>query len=193
MSNPSFTNLVSITLNYYKSQELPPFGGLPCLKCLNIHDVDGVEHISHDFNGRGMVKIGFPSLQKLHIFHLDDLETGLVSITATSQSYSNFLSYAARSWKIFQSWSLLIHLWRYIFSSAQKFNLCQRKDCLKLSPFVLNWRKGLSKGKQSWLAKGSSYCSGSDWSFKEILILYQVQCSYVVFSFPQVLWFFCVN
>ncbi|KAF3948290.1 hypothetical protein CMV_025693 [Castanea mollissima] len=75
VSNPSFAHLISITLTNCLSQELPPFGPLPLLKSLQIVNVNGVKHIGPKFYGWGIVKIAFPSLLSLKIWHMNDLET----------------------------------------------------------------------------------------------------------------------
>ncbi|GMY38358.1 putative disease resistance RPP13-like protein 1 [Fagus crenata] len=75
VSDPLFTNLISITLTLCITQELPPFGRLPRLESLKIAEAHKVKHIGHEFYGHGMVKIGFPSLLTLNIFHMKDLET----------------------------------------------------------------------------------------------------------------------
>ena len=75
VSNPSFTHLISITLTNCLSEELPPFGPLPLLESLQIVNVNGVKHIRPKFYGWVIVKIAFPSLLSLKIWHMHDLET----------------------------------------------------------------------------------------------------------------------
>lgn len=75
VSNPSFTHLISITLTNCLSEELPAFGPLPLLKSIQIVNVNGVKHIGPKFYGWGIVKIAFPSLLSLKIWHMNDLET----------------------------------------------------------------------------------------------------------------------
>ncbi|MED6159046.1 hypothetical protein PIB30_038741 [Stylosanthes scabra] len=62
ISDPSFKNLSSITLEECVCEQLPEFGVLPSLKSLRISVVTGVDDIYESFYGHGKVKVGFPSL-----------------------------------------------------------------------------------------------------------------------------------
>ena len=75
MSDPSFKNLGSVTLDECVCEQLPAFGLLHCLKSLRISVVYGVKDIGESFYGQDKVKVGFPSLCTLYISFMNDLET----------------------------------------------------------------------------------------------------------------------
>ncbi|RYR18316.1 hypothetical protein Ahy_B03g062931 [Arachis hypogaea] len=75
ISDPSFNNLSSITLEECVCEQLPEFGVLPSLRSLRISVVTGVNDIYESFYGHGKVKVGFPSLCTLYVSFMLDLET----------------------------------------------------------------------------------------------------------------------
>ncbi|XLR59092.1 hypothetical protein HN51_013451 [Arachis hypogaea] len=75
ISDTSFKNLSSITLEECVCEQLPEFGVLPSLRSLRISVVTGVNDIYESFYGHGKVKVGFPSLCTLYVSFMLDLET----------------------------------------------------------------------------------------------------------------------
>ena len=71
-------NLTEIALdNCRRCESLPSFGQLPFLKVLRIRGMDGVKCIDTAFNGKNVTS-GFPSLKKLTITSMPNLEEFLV-------------------------------------------------------------------------------------------------------------------
>ncbi|KAJ8646483.1 hypothetical protein MRB53_008231 [Persea americana] len=78
MSDLLLPNLTEIALaNCRRCESLPSFGQLPFLKVLRIRGMDGVKCIDTAFNGKNVTS-GFPSLKKLTITSMPNLEEFLV-------------------------------------------------------------------------------------------------------------------
>ncbi|KAM5567921.1 hypothetical protein ABKV19_015813 [Rosa sericea] len=68
ISNPSFTDLVVITLYRCRNCKLLPcMGQLPALKSLSIIEVNEVKEINHQFFRKGLVDHAFPKLERLEV------------------------------------------------------------------------------------------------------------------------------
>ncbi|XP_077217149.1 putative disease resistance protein RGA3 [Tasmannia lanceolata] len=76
MMNDNLTNLNTVTLvECLNCQQLPPLGQLPFLKKLKMDGMDGLKHIEGEFiGGSNKVIKGFPSLEKLELVHMPNLE-----------------------------------------------------------------------------------------------------------------------
>ncbi|XP_050372408.1 putative disease resistance RPP13-like protein 1 [Argentina anserina] len=68
ISNPSFTDLVAITLYRCRNCKLLPcMGQLPALKSLSIIEVNEVKEINHQFFRKGLADHAFPKLERLEV------------------------------------------------------------------------------------------------------------------------------
>ncbi|XP_077216322.1 putative disease resistance protein RGA3 [Tasmannia lanceolata] len=76
MMSGNLTNLNTVSLvQCLNCQQLPPLGHLPFLKKLEINGMDGLKHIEGEFiGGSNKVIKGFPSLEKLELVNMPNLE-----------------------------------------------------------------------------------------------------------------------
>ncbi|XP_077217331.1 putative disease resistance protein RGA4 isoform X2 [Tasmannia lanceolata] len=76
MMNNNLMNLSTVSLiQCLNCQQLPPLGQLPFLKKLEINGMDGLKHIEGEFiGGSNKVIKGFPSLEKLELVDMPNLE-----------------------------------------------------------------------------------------------------------------------
>ncbi|XP_077214996.1 putative disease resistance protein RGA3 [Tasmannia lanceolata] len=76
MMSSNLTNLTTVSLiRCLNCQELPPLGQLAFLKKLEINGMDGLKHIEGEYiGGSNKVIKGFPSLEKLELVHMLNLE-----------------------------------------------------------------------------------------------------------------------
>ncbi|XP_077215953.1 putative disease resistance protein RGA3 [Tasmannia lanceolata] len=76
MMSGNLTNLNTVSLvQCLNCQQLPPLGQLPFLKKLEINGMDGLKHIEGEFiGGSNKVIKGFPSLEKLELVNMPNLE-----------------------------------------------------------------------------------------------------------------------
>ncbi|XP_077215909.1 putative disease resistance protein RGA3 [Tasmannia lanceolata] len=76
MMSGNLTNLNTVSLvQCLNCQQLPPLGQLPFLKKLEINGMDGLKHIEGEYiGGSNKVIKGFPSLEKLELVNMPNLE-----------------------------------------------------------------------------------------------------------------------
>ncbi|XP_077215890.1 putative disease resistance protein RGA3 [Tasmannia lanceolata] len=76
MISGNLTNLNTVSLvQCLNCQQLPPLGQLPFLKKLKINGMDGLKHIEGEYiGGSNKVIKGFPSLEKLELVDMPNLE-----------------------------------------------------------------------------------------------------------------------
>ncbi|XP_077215837.1 putative disease resistance protein RGA3 [Tasmannia lanceolata] len=76
MMSGNLTNLNTVSLvGCLNCQQLPPLGQLPFLKKLEIDGIDGLKHVEGEFiGGSNKVIKGFPSLEKLDLVNMPNLE-----------------------------------------------------------------------------------------------------------------------
>ncbi|XP_077215786.1 putative disease resistance protein RGA3 [Tasmannia lanceolata] len=76
MMSGNLTNLNTVSLvGCLNCQQLPPLGQLPFLKKLEMDGMDGLKHIEGEFiGGSNKVVKGFPSLEKLELINMPNLE-----------------------------------------------------------------------------------------------------------------------
>ncbi|XP_077215898.1 putative disease resistance protein RGA3 [Tasmannia lanceolata] len=76
MMSGNLTNLNTVSLvGCLNCQQLPPLGQLPFLKKLEMDGMDGLKHIEGEFiRGSNKVIKGFPSLEKLELVNMPNLE-----------------------------------------------------------------------------------------------------------------------
>ncbi|XP_077215906.1 putative disease resistance protein RGA3 [Tasmannia lanceolata] len=76
MMSGNLTNLNTVSLvQCLNCQQLPPLGKLPSVKKLHINGMDGLKHIEGEFiGGSNKVIKGFPSLEKLELVDMPNLE-----------------------------------------------------------------------------------------------------------------------
>ncbi|XP_077215848.1 putative disease resistance protein RGA3 [Tasmannia lanceolata] len=133
MMSGNLTNLNTVSLaGCLNCQQLPPLGQLPFLKKLEIDGIDGLKHVEGEFiGGSNKVIKGFPSLEKLELVNMPNLEEWCGAREGDMPCLAEELPITLQSLKIF-SCSNLKSMTKGIFNNLTSLKELVIRNCPQL-------------------------------------------------------------